>query len=296
MVGTQLQLAVGIATRGRPEILMATLGILRMQTRLPDAVIVAYTEVFDIGTGPSDFPEVTFLHSAPGLTRQRNAVLDQVGSYDILTFLDDDFWLAPDYLSIVESTLDRCASVVLITGTVIADGINGPGLEPAEAHTMLSAARPTSSKVTSHVVFNAYGCNMTMRLAAVHTHHLRFDEQLPLYGWYEDVDFSRQLAVYGEVIHLDQAYGVHLGVKSGRQSGYRLGYSQVANPIYLARKGSVGWTYAIASMTSRCLKNLVLSLRPEPLIDRRGRLQGNGLALRDMFCGALHPTRILQLL
>lgn len=289
------RLSVGIATRGRPAILQATLAELRKQARQPYSILVTYAQPSDIGDAPALFPQVRFIQSAAGLTRQRNTILDQLEDADFVTFIDDDFWLAPAYLARIEEVLLNHPSVVLATGNVLADGINGPGLDLAQARLLLQAEPASAGPATFHPVFNAYGCNMTIRLAPVRAHQLRFDEQLPLYGWYEDVDFSRRLAAFGEVLHVDQACGVHLGVKSGRQSGLRLGYSQVANPCYLARKGSVHWPYAIASMTSRSLKNFVFSFHPEPLIDRRGRLKGNARAWFDLVRGALHPTRILEL-
>jgi GT2 family glycosyltransferase len=185
--------------------------------------------------------------------------------------------------------------LVVATGKVLADGILTAGLTFADAKTVLRDAPPDDAAEPLRPVFNAYGCNMTLRLKPVRDHRLSFDEALPLYGWYEDVDFSRQLAHYGRVVQVPGACGVHLGVKSGRQSGVRLGYSQIANPVYLARKRSVSWTYAIASMSSRSLKNLVRSLYPEPFVDRRGRLRGNMKGWLDLCKGSLHPTRILDL-
>ncbi len=288
-------LAVGIATRGRPAILRETLNELTTQVRRPDLILVTYAESSDIGETPASFPYVQFLKSNPGLTTQRNTILSHVRGVDFITFFDDDFWPAPDYLSIVESVLLKHPTVTVATGHVLADGIHGPGLDHQQARRLLKAVPTGAIPHTFRSVFNAYGCNMTLRLEPIRTHRLRFDEKLPLYGWYEDVDFSRQLAAFGDVVHVDQAYGVHLGVKSGRQSGLRLGYSQIANPVYLAQKGSVGWSYAIASMTSRSLKNLARSFWPEPSIDRRGRLLGNAQAWRHLAQGAIHPTRILEL-
>jgi GT2 family glycosyltransferase len=136
---------------------------------------------------------------------------------------------------------------------------------------------------------------MCIRLAPVRAHHLHFDEKLPLYGWYEDVDFSRQLARFGTVMQMPEALGVHLGSKNGRTSGVRLGYSQISNPIYLFQKGTFPWSHMIYSITVRFLKNIVMSLRSEPYIDRRGRLRGNLLGLRDLLVGKLDPARILIL-
>lgn len=47
------------------------------------------------------------------------------------------------------------------------------------------------------------------------------------------------------------------------------------------------------------LRNLLSNhsriLRPEFYIDRRGRVQGNWLAIYDLVVGQMHPRRILQL-
>jgi len=41
--------------------------------------------------------------------------------------------------------------------------------------------------------------------------------------------------------------------------------------------------------------NMVRALWPEPYVDRRGRLLGNVVALRDLVTGHMDPTRILEL-
>ncbi len=136
---------------------------------------------------------------------------------------------------------------------------------------------------------------MSFRLAPVREHGLLFDENLPLYGWQEDVDFSRQLAPYGKIIKTSLLQGVHLGTKRGRTSGVRLGYSQVANPIYLARKGTLARTQAVNRVFRNLIANCFRSLIPEPWVDRRGRLKGNLIAVGDFINGRLAPKRILEL-
>jgi GT2 family glycosyltransferase len=291
----RLRLAVGIATRGRPSILAETIGDLETQSRPPDSIWVAYADSADIGDIPVRFPRVRLIQTRLGLTAQRNAILNALTDEDVLTFLDDDFFLHRDYLAATEDVLINHPQVVATTGKLLADGINGYGLTVSRAKRIITTARGLRSveKLTS--VFNAYGCNMSLRMKPIRAYNLRFDENLPLYGWYEDVEFSRQLARYGDIVRVGNAYGVHLGVKSGRQSGVRLGYSQVANPVYLARKRSVGWEYAVASMVSRSMKNLVRSAAPEPFVDRLGRLQGNLKGWRELIEGTISPTRILEL-
>ncbi len=90
--------------------------------------------------------------------------------------------------------------VAAITGCVIADGIVGPGLDVAAARAVLALFKPSPLLQPLKEEYNAYGCNMAVRLAPIREHALRFDENLPLYGWLEDVDFCRQLTPYGRIV------------------------------------------------------------------------------------------------
>jgi GT2 family glycosyltransferase len=290
-----MRLVIGIATRGRPAILIETISDLARQQRLPDEIIVAYADNIDIGDAPERFPEVRFLRSPLGLTRQRNVIMDSCNDSDILLFIDDDFYLEAAYLEIIERLFVEHPEVAAATGNVVADGIQGPGLAVEEAKSILFKLNAVEQKQKITTAFNTYGCNMSFRLAPVREHGLRFDERLPLYGWCEDVDFSRQLAPYGSIVRSSTAYGVHLGIKSGRTSGVRLGYSQIANPIYLARKGSISWHSAFASAFRRCAKNMLKSLVPEAYVDRRGRLLGNLVACQHLLGGKLCPSKITTL-
>ena len=74
-------------------------------------------------------------------------------------------------------------------------------------------------------------------------------------------------------------------------SGVKLGYSQVANPIYLSRKGTMSPGYSARMLSKNMLANAVGSLRPEPMIDRAGRLRGNLIALGDVLRGRVTPER-----
>lgn len=182
--------------------------------------------------------------------------------------------------------------VAIATGEVLADGILDGGLNMSKALQVLETAGEGAEQVTE--VYNAYGCNMAVRLSPVLQHALAFDEQLPLYGWLEDVDFSRSIARYGRSVRVEGARGVHLGVRSGRQPGQRLGYSQVANPVYLIRKGTMSKGRAVAQIGRNILANTRGLLFNDRLIDRWGRLNGNLLALSDLLVGRASPSRILE--
>jgi GT2 family glycosyltransferase len=289
-----LSIAVGIATRGRPAILAEAVSELARQTRQPEAILICHVTDDDVGDLPVRRPDIRFLRAEAGLPRQRNAILDAARE-DVVLFLDDDFLAAPAYLDVLGRVLEARPDCVVATGTVIADGAKGPGLTPAEGRAILAADIPPPDPLCAAPHFNGYGCNMAFRMEPVRAHGIRVDEALPLYAWYEDIDVTRRLAAYGTILRLAGARGVHLGVKSARTPGLRLGYSQVANPIYLARKGSFPWSHAIPSAARHCAINLARSLAPEPHVDRWGRFRGNMLALWDLVRGRAHPSRILGL-
>src|ERR1700760_2951289 len=117
---------------------------------------------------------------------------------------------------------------------------------------------------------------------------MRFDETLPLYGWQEDFAFSWQAGQRGRLVRCATLTGVHMGAKAGRGSGKRFGYSQIANPVYLLRQRTMPRDRAMRLIRNNVASNLVLSLFPEPYVDRRGRLLGNLLALTDLVRRRLH--------
>jgi GT2 family glycosyltransferase len=289
------RLVVGIATRGRPAILAETIAFLAKQERQPDQIVVAYAEPADIADALERFPHVTFIQAELGLTRQRNAILTFAADSDILLFVDDDFYLDPRYLQVTERFFRENPEVVASTGRVLADDVKGPGLTVAQAKSIVAAGAGAQGEQRITPAFFAYGCNMCLRMAPIREHSLCFDETLPLYGWYEDWDFSRRLAAFGSIVHISNACGVHLSVKTGRLTGVRLGYAQVANPIYLARKGTFPWSSVFKFILGPCLKNLVRSLAPESHVDRPGRFRGNLVAFRDLLSGTLSPEQIINL-
>jgi len=289
-----MRITIGIATRGRPAILGEVLRELDAQTRPPQAIIICHVVGTDVADLPQRFPGVRFITARPGLPIQRNAIMDAAPDADAILFLDDDFLAAPEWLATLEAVLDAHPACAVATGTVIADGAKGPGITVEEGRAML-AADPGGDALAVAPHFNGYGCNMAVRMAPVRAHGLRFDEALPAYAWYEDIDFTRRLLPYGNILRLAGARGVHLGVKSARQPGLRLGYSQVVNSIYLARKGSYPWSHALRSVARHIAMNLARSPFPEPWADRWGRFRGNMIGVWELVTGRAHPGRISRL-
>ena len=185
-------------------------------------------------------------------------------------------------------------TVVAASGRVLADGFRSAGIGFAEADALVAAYESEAPRdVAVFDQVGAYGCNMIIRSNA--RPDARFDENLPLFGWLEDLDYSSPFAKVGRIVETNQCVGVHLGVKSGRTSGVLLGYSQIANPLYLAAKGTMGRDRARRMAIRNVLANLLRSVAPERYIDRRGRLKGNLAAMSDLIRGRCHPTRVLDL-
>ncbi|WP_212524290.1 family 2 glycosyl transferase [Actibacterium sp. MT2.3-13A] len=293
----QGRLVVGIATMNRPGIVIDTVRALARQRCLPDLVILSATGPGDLDASRlADLPfACEVIIGEAGLTFQRNRMIERLRPEDIMLLLDDDFLLSPDYMGNLRRLFATHPDHVVLTGTVLADGIGGPGFDHAEGERQLRAlgARPRPDRLTQ--VYNGYGCNMAFRAGPALEHGIRFDEALPLYSWLEDVDFSRRLAAFGRIARAGALTGVHLGTKTARSRGLTLGYSQIANPVYLMSKGTMQAHRALRMILRNLAANLLRSPRPEPWVDRRGRLRGNLLALADLLRGRLAPNRVLRL-
>jgi hypothetical protein len=286
-----MKIAIVIATTGRPEIVGDALARFGRLDRKADSFLVVGASQSD---APIDLYNARFAVSpTKGSSAQRNHALDLIGGdAEVIVFVDDDFAPAPGFVEGVERLFAGHADIVAASGELIADGATRGGYTFEQADAFISAWQaPIVAQLRDSS--GAYGCNMAYRRAS--EPHLRFDETLPLYGWLEDTDFSARYGRFGRVVRCNHFAGVHLGVRSGRVSGVRLGYSQIANPLYLLRKGRAAPSFALTLAARNMLSNIVKSIRPEAGIDRRGRLRGNLLALADVLRGRADPRRILEL-
>lgn len=285
-----------------------TLAHLGGQSRRPDAVVVSAPDASHVDAAAVTGYPLHHVFGASGCTAQRNRALasGHVRDADIVVFFDDDFVPDDRYLERVEAAFVRHPEWAVLTGLVLADGIKGPGIDYPEACEILArlpdddtgddtgGATGDATGRYEHVApAGAYGCNMAFRAADIAGQ--RFDERLPLYGWQEDTDFSRRVARGRPIVRSHGLRGVHLGVKRGRVSGVRFGYSQVVNPLYLVRKGTCTWRWAANLITRNVLANAALSFRAEPHVDRAGRLRGNLIAAGHLIRGRVDPEFIMRL-
>jgi len=290
-------IVIGIATAGRREQVSLTLQQLAGQLQLPRRIVVcpAGADDLDEAALPALGCPIDVVRGPRGLTAQRNTILAACTDADVVIFFDDDYYPAPDYVQQVAALFAAHPDIVVATNHPVRDGATGPGIPHAEAVALIESLPPPHARARISDTYGGYGCNMSVRLQPVREYQVLFDVNLPLYGWLEDIDFSRRIAAHGRVVHCSVLRGVHLATKRGRTSGLRFGYSQIANPLYLLNKGSMSRSYAWRHMASNIAKNLARWPWPEPWVDRRGRLRGNLIALRDWLHSALDPRRVEQL-
>lgn len=299
-----------IATKGRAKETGTLLDYLQRQTLAPHGVVVVGSEerdVFECRDHPA-FKHLAgniVLSPVAGLTCQRNygiqtlrqrGFLDETKGDFFCAFFDDDFRPADDWL---EKAADRFAKgdIVGLTGRVLADGVMTGGLSEEQATNYLAGTivpeKHWANTTKESFVDCAYGCNMAFNHTVIR--QCRFDENLPLYSWQEDYDYTGQALAFGPVVRTPNCRGVHMGVSGGRTSGLRFGYSQVANPLYLMGKGTMPTKAALRQIARNFAANMIKSIRPpRPDIDYWGRLRGNFMAIGDKLCGRGHPSKILE--
>ena len=89
-------------------------------------------------------------------------------------------------------------------------------------------------------------------------------------------------------------WGTHLGVTGARASGVRFGYSQVVNPWYLMKKRIIKPLDALYRISRGAAGNVLL-FASNSHIDRRGRLKGNVIAIRDILTATWAPEKVAKL-
>jgi hypothetical protein len=291
---TALRIGVVVASLGRPAECAQLLERLALQSLRPAAIILSVEKEADIAAPTPDSVEVVMGHR--GLCAQRNrgvrAIADRC---DVIVFFDDDYLPSRRALEGVSTLFLAHPDVVGATGEVLADGVQSGGLDLESALSIVERFDKAWRRVGTALkdVNAAYGCNMAFRVKPMM--QVGFDESLPLYGWQEDVDFTGQISRFGRVVKTDAFSGVHRGVTAGRTSGLRLGFSQIVNPVYLVRKGTMRWSHAARLMCGNLMANHAKAFRPEPYIDRAGRARGNWIGLAHVLRGRPDPSRILEL-
>jgi glycosyltransferase involved in cell wall biosynthesis len=267
-----------VATRNRQDALRLSLPMLLAQSRPPAQIVVVDSSddpepiraIVEAAAQATTIP-VSFVSSAPGLTRQRNIGLERV-SAPVVFFPDDDSLVLPGAMAAVMRIYERDADGV-IGGVCPAETDSPPEevlaiarqgyetsmkerlLRPVKRlrfhveHTLFpsplyalgrrlnAARRPPSWLADENAVLVEHMTGFRMSFRTDVIRRSGFDERLLRYGLQEDVDASLQVMLSGRLLvgALNGAI-YHHKARGGRPAGRRMGFEQVMNRAYLLAK------------------------------------------------------------
>ena len=296
-----MNISVIICSINRPAILHDTVASVARQCRRPAEILIVTPGTEHVLLKTLEMPGVRLVIGPLGLPSQRNAGLDNVGpECDLVAFFDDDIELSEFYLGEMEKLFSEQRQILVASGRLLHDGGRSAIVTRSDARQLCvdhDASFPRSNGPGDFRRTNsAYGCNMIVRYAAAR--YARFDEGLPLYAWLEDRDYSHRITKnrHPPVAYRD-AIAVHLGSRSGRIGGVRMGFSEIINPIYLWNKNrTFPLHYIIIQYWIRCLVGNVLGiLTRDSEYDRTGLLKGNLIGFRHLISGSWDPKYIAEI-
>ena len=242
-----MRISVIVCTRNRPvEILEFTKSLFN-QIELPSEYIIVdssdtplnQNEGFVATINHANVP-VVYLHTSPGLTKQRNAGVKAATS-DILYFFDDDVILYPDYLQVMNETFLNYPEYHGGMGTIenarrrrghflrrlfMLQRNDGNGrFQPSGLPT-----HPYGRSEFLEVEILAGG--LTGYRATVFD-EFRFDEMMTGYAYMEDLDFSRRVSRKYKLFYNPKASLIHNHVASVRDDVVTNRKMYIRNHTYL---------------------------------------------------------------
>ena len=294
-----MNVSVILCSVNRAAILHDTVVSLTKQSHKPAEILIVSPDRQHVLAKTLELPGVHFVSGPLGLPAQRNTGLDQISAEsDLIAFFDDDIELATSYLEEMAMLFAEHQEIVIASGRLLHDGGRGTIISREQASVLCKHYEQNKSLRPGTYIAktSAYGCNMMVRRSSAE--NIRFDEGLPLYAWLEDRDYSHRLTRQEHPpVEFSGAVAVHLGSRSGRIGGVRMGFSTIVNPLYLWKKNrTFSLPYIFVQYWIRCLVgNVVGLLTRDSEYDRAGLLKGNFLGLLHLSTGKCDPGYILKL-
>jgi len=244
-----------IATRNRPDELVVTVKSLVEQTVLPRELCIVDSS--EETPARADIEELCdkvglpldYHHPAPkGLTIQRNVGIDRVGG-DILFFIDDDVYLAPDCHEEILREYDQWGPELGGVRATNPDPARPPmisilwrklfgigGWWPEASGRMRPGFWVEGISDSAGVRKVEYMTGWFMSFRREVLEHERFDEALSGYAHKEDVDMTYRVSRRYTLVQTPKAKCEHFQTVTARLSSHQLMRMNLANQFYLHRK------------------------------------------------------------
>lgn len=213
-----------ICTRNRPADMKRCLESVLQLRRMPSALLVVdSSDSGETKAVSSEYrslrglPFLEYIHTAPGLTLQRNVALERVqGDFDVVHFVDDDVEVESGYVEELMKAFELDSSLVGAGGL-----IKGGNRKRATLFARLGGrdsihpgrVLPTGFNIGAHETpFDVDvdwlpGCSMSFRLGKIEG--LEFDERRVGYAIGEDADFGLRASARGKLRHVHTARLYH---------------------------------------------------------------------------------------
>jgi GT2 family glycosyltransferase len=278
-VACALRHDVVLVTFGRAATLAPLLRSLRAQTRPPDRILIVDDTPDDSVRDVARAEGVDYSRNPgpPAITTARNHGIDATDG-DLLTFLDNDVTISPDYLERIGAALAADPKAIAAAGHVtnlipmgrfkrgiaIAFGLNRRTPGDCRLLPNLNTTYPMVLS-TSKLVDWMWGCNMTVRREAFQ--RVRFETQFTRYSLYEDIEFSLNLQRAFPDRHILMVEGARL--QDVRSDEARLGFEDVLrmrtiNRLYIMHKHGRKPAFAVPRLLWTDLGGLAVKLASEP--------------------------------
>ncbi len=249
-----MKISLIVPTKNRERELAHALKSVFAQTRLPDELIIVDDGNLDLkwlGTlVDNKIPLKYFKKETPGLVKSRNKGIEMANG-DIISFIDDDVELAPNYFEVIEKTFEGdIEKQVGGLGAFIENEEEGVaraaknflekiffirGAEGSVLPTMQNSFvenRPSGAVQVDWLP----GCNMNFRREVFRVS--RFDTFFTEYGYGEDLEFTYRIHTQGHYVLgiTGQTSLKHFHTPTSRIAERKFGYMMIANRRYMFQK------------------------------------------------------------
>jgi GT2 family glycosyltransferase len=280
-------LSIIIATNKRPDSMKELYNNLKLQELMPNEVIIvdsSNTRDINYSWFQSNWELKEIYNVEPTLPKQRNIGISMLNNKsDIIIFLDDDVLLDNDYLKNINKIYedDKINEIAGVGGFVIGQDEN---FKPFQTNPIIK---------NGHQLYNIktlYGCNMSYRKQVVDK--IKFDENLLLYAFLEDKDYSLSANQYGLVVRTKEATLKHLRVPTSRISESKFGFAIVGNNYYVMNKHNCFKLKIFFTVMKLVIFALVNSILYK---SKRTRFKGSYTAFKQIISGNFDTKNILML-
>lgn len=281
-------LSVIIATRNRYKVIKHLHENLINQIRKPDEIIIVDASD-DPNSGYDWFQDswtLKFLFSdEASSTKQRNMGIDMLDAKsEIVAFIDDDVILNNDFFYLIEMIYQKDSEKVIA-------GLGGFVIGEDEDYGPFNKKPVIISGMELYDTKSLYGCNMTFRKDI--TGKIKFDENLTLYAFLEDQDYSLAANQYGKVVRTKQAKLKHLRVNEGRISEKKFGFALLGNTYYVMKKHHEPDVKIYVNLGKQiCIR----FIRAIFIKKSRHIFEGSLIALIQIFSGKFSPQNIIKVI